>query len=66
MSVSCFNKLTRERADKATDVGVPVEVRSADELGGKPKGKSRQADVIELNNAILIHTNPSAFGWYSF
>ncbi len=44
MSVFCFSHLTYERADQAAAMGVPVEVRSADEAGEDPKGKSRQAE----------------------
>jgi leucyl-tRNA synthetase len=39
-----FETLQKEKAYLATAFGVPVEVRSADEAGEDPKGKSRQAE----------------------
>jgi leucyl-tRNA synthetase len=36
--------LTREKAYLAAAMGVPVEIRSADEAGEDPKGKSKQAE----------------------
>ena len=36
--------LSREKAYLETVMGVPVEVRSADDAGEDPKGKSRQAE----------------------
>jgi leucyl-tRNA synthetase len=39
-----FETLSREKAYLAAAMGVPVEIRSADEAGEDPKGKSRQAE----------------------
>jgi leucyl-tRNA synthetase len=39
-----FETLSREKAYLAAALGVPVEVRSADEAGKDPKGKSKQAE----------------------
>jgi leucyl-tRNA synthetase len=39
-----FETLGREKAYLAGAFGVPVEIRSADDAGEDPKGKSRQAE----------------------
>ncbi|MDD2836997.1 MAG: class I tRNA ligase family protein, partial [Methanothrix sp.] len=39
-----FETLSREKAYLAAAMGVPVEIRSADEAGEDPKGKSKQAE----------------------
>jgi len=39
-----FETLSREKAYLSAVFGVPVTVRSADEAGEDPKGKSRQAE----------------------
>jgi leucyl-tRNA synthetase len=36
--------LTREKAYLAAAMGVPMEVRSTDDAGEDPKGKSKQAE----------------------
>ena len=40
-----FETLSREKAYLASAFGVPVEIRSADDAGEDPKGKSRQAEL---------------------
>jgi leucyl-tRNA synthetase len=39
-----FETLSREKTYLASAFGVPVEIRSADDAGEDPKGKSRQAE----------------------
>ena len=44
LSLDEFETLARERAYLQAALGVPVEVRSADQPGADPKGKSKQAE----------------------
>lgn len=44
MGLDELQTLSREKAYLAAALGVPVEVRSADDAGEDPKGKSRQAE----------------------